>query len=223
MQYEIRQMDSALNNPRHKPRKIRQQAQPTYFLGTGLCRVPYSVALPQRTQQAPDPCERRCSSATTEAKERRMPGSCSSGSETCRRFIALPISQVPVAVAGTVRAPSAATAHGECLLRLRTQFTDGFPRGVGVIPPKLKSCRINGDELDPLIVKQVLEDRVLLNQWRYSACRGFDNRQHPHGLMVMPRPVVDCLQRKAGLKIALAPSMTPTPDTTLWMTLLPLP
>ena len=47
MKYQIRQMDSALKNPRHEPRNICQHSQPTYFLEDESCRVQYSAVLPK--------------------------------------------------------------------------------------------------------------------------------------------------------------------------------
>ena len=42
-------------------------------------------------------------------------------------------------------------------------LSDPFPGGVGKIAMKLQGVRIDGHQIEPLVMEELLEDRVLLN------------------------------------------------------------
>ena len=79
---------------------------------------------------------------------------------------------------------------------------------------KFKCLWINGNKVEPLVVKQLLKDSRAFRMMDESTLgRMFDNSEQPHGLMIMNVPVIHRLKRKAHLQITLASQHHPhSPD-----------
>ena len=69
---------------------------------------------------------------------------------------------------------------------------------------ELETGRIYGNQIDPLIVEQVLKQRMLADYLGCPGWWGFDHRQQPHGFVIVGSAVIYGLKRQPGLKIALA-------------------
>jgi hypothetical protein len=68
---------------------------------------------------------------------------------------------------------------------------------------KLTGCRVNGYKIDPLVMQQVLQQRVLLDGGGYATRGSLDEREQAHWFVIVSGAIVDALQRQPRLKIAV--------------------
>ncbi len=69
---------------------------------------------------------------------------------------------------------------------------------------KLKGVWIEGQQIEPLIMEELLKDCMLLNDGRDSTRLRFNHAQKPHRFMIMDVAVVHRLQGKSDLQVTLA-------------------
>ena len=88
---------------------------------------------------------------------------------------------------------------------------------------KLEREWIEGHKIEPLVMEKLLKDRMFLNEGRDPIRRSFNHAKESHRFMIMDVAVVLRLQGKSALRITSAAQLYPEPDTTLRITLFPLP
>ena len=69
------------------------------------------------------------------------------------------------------------------------------PSGVGIVSLKLTGVGIDAYEVDPLVVKQVLQQGVFLDDVGDATRRRFQNCEQTHRFVIVPGAVINALQR----------------------------